>query len=517
MQSMYYIYFLVIPLVAYMLIRTFRSRSKWKKDNAHFEAQALAQRLKLQIEKGEPTFNLVMTDRTMPGAPRTKEVVLRGTPYNHPFVISYYDERYTEEGLLERRHYHTFDSYLLMSTEADLPAFEIMNKQAITGSDSTTTTNLPEQLFGDTALDQHLLLKTADPVLGPKLAPLLGSLVSVPYVHLVSQGRDLRYIMTEIGMMTAMYQIDAIVYVMESVACYFEGKPVPGMLTNMTATDNPSTTGLPSTPSSAGIPVSQLSPSTQVPMPCKVCGAPMKEISSGALNEPVRMKCLYCDAEENLPAESLERVTALRARLAQMKWAQSAEQATAQAFAMVSERGLWIAPILLLLVYFGYQVKQAYDLIQNNSNQTAQTLGEILAGQGLMMGLMLGALFGVLAMFLTYRFSGRKTLLARPPLEPNHPMRCRQCGGDLPNQVGPFVTCAFCRAQNLVTQDIARNQAVLLDQEVKEYRRRAAEQAGEFKKTVSGAVNRYYVAIGAGVALGIGLYVLARFLLPHLL
>lgn len=516
MQSMYYIYFLVIPLFAYMLIRTFRSRAKWKKDNAHFEAQALAQRLKLQIEKGAPAFNLVMTDRTMPGAPRTMEVVLRGTPYSHPFVISYYDERYTEEGLIERRHYHTFDSYLLMSTEASLPAFEIMNRQAITGSESTATTAFPEQSFGDAALDQHLILKSPDPALGPKLAPLLSSLLPVPYVHLVSQGQDLRYTMTEIGMMTAMYQIDAIVYVMESMACHFEGKPVPGMLHDTVAADVPAAAGAVS-PVQSGTPVTSLSPSTQVPMPCKVCGAPMKEISSGALNEPVRMKCAYCDAEENLPAESMERVTALRTRLAQMKWAQSAEQTTAQAFAMVGERGLWIPGILVLLVFFGYQVKQAYDLFQKNSHQNAQVLGEILSNQGLMMGLLLGALFGTLAMFFTYRFSGRKTLLARPPLEPNHPMRCRQCGGDLPNQVGPFVTCAFCRAQNLVTKDIARNQAALLDQEVKEYRKRAAEHAGEFKKTVSGAVNRYYVAIGMGVGIGIGLYLLARFLLPYLL
>lgn len=228
MQPMYYLYFLLIPVVLYMVIRGYRSRSKWMKENTQFQVGEVAKRLKLNLIKGDPGFNLVMTGRQDQGAPQEVHVLLQGTPYDHPFQFSYYDKRWTEYGVLEKKWYQQFDASFWVTTATDVLPFELMFRNPNQMGAPMKKSNLPEQSFGQADLDENFVLYTHHKELAKQFVPLLGPLQSGGYVHFWGQGREIRFVMTEFGMMTAMYQLDALIHVLESMACLAEGKPALG-------------------------------------------------------------------------------------------------------------------------------------------------------------------------------------------------------------------------------------------------------------------------------------------------
>lgn len=526
---MYYLYFLLIPLVLYMLIRGFRSQRKWLKDNSQFQVGEIAKRLKLQIIKGDPSFNLVMTGRQNPGAPTEVSVLLQGKPYEHAFELSYYDKRWTEHGILEKKLYQNFESYFSVETSVEVLQFELMLQNPNQIGAPSQVTSLPKQTFGNSDLDEAFVLYTNNQELAQKLVPILHSLLSSSYLHIVGQGHKIRFVMTEFGMMTAMYQLDALVHALESMACVFEGKPALGTysgivtsseLASVESSTTQNTLNLSSMDNQRVSVSGYQEPSTQIPIPCKGCGAPMKEMAATHLTDKVQVVCEYCHAKEELPTEQKQRVLALRTRLTQLKWAESANDAASTMFNQVSEKGIWLPAILFLLLMMGLQGYQVYEQFQKNRNLTvnrAQILGEIFGWQFMMIGILFGVILGMVAMWLTYRTAIRPKLLARPPLHPDQALRCRHCGGDLPKAVGPFIPCNFCNAQNLVTPEIARNQASLLEKEIHLYQKRATEQGKQNQKTVKTATHWYYYALIGGVVFGVLLSQLVKWLLPRFL
>jgi hypothetical protein len=85
----------------------------------------------------------------------------------------------------------------------------------------------------------------------------------------------------------------------------------------------------------------------------------------------------------------------------------------------------------------------------------------------------------------------RPRILARAPREPGAPVRCRVCGGDLPPGHGAWIECRYCHAMNLVTPEIARDRARLLEAETREYELRARGAAvllAEHVRLMSGGI-----------------------------
>ena len=105
-----------------------------------------------------------------------------------------------------------------------------------------------------------------------------------------------------------------------------------------------------------------------------------------------------------------------------------------------------------------------------------------------------GYLSGYVGMSRGYRRAVKPLLRARPPTAPGLAIRCRSCGGDLPNVNAratarlysdatsglpnvnaPEVVCRYCGASNLLDHELATRAGELLQAEISAYQARAAK------------------------------------------
>jgi hypothetical protein len=90
------------------------------------------------------------------------------------------------------------------------------------------------------------------------------------------------------------------------------------------------------------------------------------------------------------------------------------------------------------------------------------------------LGFTLSFPFALLVGRFSYGRSVRPLLAARPPFYPGASMRCRACGGDLPLVRDAFVSCRFCRTQNVLAKETGDQARRHLDAEVAAHRARAS-------------------------------------------
>ena len=113
-----------------------------------------------------------------------------------------------------------------------------------------------------------------------------------------------------------------------------------------------------------------------------------------------------------------------------------------------------------------------------------------------------------------YRRHIRQHLFARPPRQPGHPTRCRACDGDLPDTRDPFVACAYCNTQNLVTPEIQRDRERLLAEELAFYRHRAQGTVAATTRGASRMSRTFAICVVAAYGAMIALAYLGEALLP---
>jgi hypothetical protein len=261
----------------------------------------------------------------------------------------------------------------------------------------------------------------------------------------------------------------------------------------------------------------------QFPIPCQRCGASMVvEPPSSVLASPMA-RCGYCGAVESVPAEAAERVRTLRLRLAQIRFAEQAEEAPA--IAMARTLSMWkqvSLPMigvmgLLLVVVSGANVAN----VALSGSATAAMLVQMAlmpVGGLLLLSVVTG---GFLWSMRAFAAELRPALDARPPLAEGAPLRCRGCGSALPTQGNEgIVPCAFCGASNVVSADIARERHARLEVETQHYAQRLAGHRVRLDEATRRYTRRVYLASGVAAALCItatlGLSVLGA-LLPRLL
>lgn len=248
-------------------------------------------------------------------------------------------------------------------------------------------------------------------------------------------------------------------------------------------------------------------PSEQIPIPCKRCGAPMREEAQVAVLAAPRVLCGFCGATETLPAEPAERVRALRTRLAQLRWAEQAEEAPAIALSRTLE--MWKQHSLPMVLGMGALMLvasgiQAVSVLSGDLSPltVARVVITPLGGIAVLASVTLGFLWGM----REYARDVRPALEARPPREEGSPLRCRACGGDLPSRgLEGFVACAYCNAPNMVTPAIAQERRVRLDRELEGFTRRMAGQRIRMDEAASRYKRRLYTAMGIGVGISLTL------------
>ena len=218
-------------------------------------------------------------------------------------------------------------------------------------------------------------------------------------------------------------------------------------------------------------------------VPCRRCGAPLREEGDSHLARAVTMRCAHCGETELLPRDTAERVLAVRALRAERRWAEDAARGPALAYLRIMERGgMFVAPYLFAAVIAAASVATA--------RLTLYTL--------LPIGIIGGAACGTYVAFRLSRARLRATLtpLIRAfPGPPGRPARCRRCGGELPPGASAFVACAYCDAPNLTF--IAASEHVVVRDEARLYAHETAAEVARAGRFVSRAFTLAF-AIGAG-------------------
>jgi predicted amidophosphoribosyltransferase len=214
-----------------------------------------------------------------------------------------------------------------------------------------------------------------------------------------------------------------------------------------------------------------------VPILCRRCGAPTEP------RHDMSLVCRHCGQVDQLPPDALGRALDIKNRLASAAASVAQLDGVESALASIFEqRGAFLRvtgpwPVLAAIVI-------AYAAIN-----AVTTLGALprAVPDSVRLQLLVGAAYGPLFVLgiavsfpvallvgrTRYRMRVRPLLLARPPLAPGAAMRCRGCGAPLSPTREAFSRCRHCQTQNLVTDEVARQQGRLLAEEAASYRARA--------------------------------------------
>lgn len=254
--------------------------------------------------------------------------------------------------------------------------------------------------------------------------------------------------------------------------------------------------------------------SQQIPILCARCGGAATPADDGGLT------CPFCGHADRLPDDQLgralelkRRVTAAANKVAQLRGMESALGHIFESRgAFVRAAGPWLVLAPAILVY---SLVSSWPHIEKAPPEfRAGLIANALLGPMFVAGVLFAIVFALAAGRFHYRRTVRPLLFARRPRAPGLPVRCRACGGDLPDQRGPFIACAFCATHNLVTPEVQRHDARLLEEEERFHREHAHRVVAQASR---GAVHMSrFLVIGVAIAYAgmIGLAYLASALLP---
>lgn len=235
----------------------------------------------------------------------------------------------------------------------------------------------------------------------------------------------------------------------------------------------------------------------------------MVEETQVAILGPVTMRCGFCQATEDLPREPADRVTRLRARLAQIRWAEGAEEGPAIALTRTLE--WWRTHTLPMVVGMGALVcvsslMQVVHVFELPPGLRISALVSALIAPLHVAAVFGGVTIGFLWSMREFIAEVRPAVEARAPMTPGSPMRCRACGGELPpGRGGGFVRCGFCAAENLVTDAIAKEREARLDRELRNRHERAAGVQVRMREGTARYTRRLYTAMGVSVGISLAL------------
>lgn len=200
----------VFPLIAfgvvgYLAYQRFRGAGQLEQQHTQFRVSSLAERLRLNVVAGDPSFNLFIRQANVDvargpadGRPIHVEVRLEGAPNGTPLTLQYLYrvEQETGIGLVTWRTW--FDCRMALTPPRPFPPFEVISRSAPLGPIARTQA-LPVQSTGNPAIDATYEVATNDPAeaqyLGQHLAPF--AQFANAGVHLVGDGRSIAYVMKQ--------------------------------------------------------------------------------------------------------------------------------------------------------------------------------------------------------------------------------------------------------------------------------------------------------------------------------
>lgn len=197
----------------------------------------------------------------------------------------------------------------------------------------------------------------------------------------------------------------------------------------------------------------------------------MQVVADVGAHGAVALFCGYCHQREALPPDAAERVRYLQHRLALLKQARESDEAPLRAVAML--RRAWLPALVLFAGMTGHQLYQNVTLARSLQKTAPEAVEYMVAPLTFQLAIFGGYVCGYLGMSLAYRRAVRPLLLAKPPVAAGVALRCRSCGGDLPDVNAPHVICGYCAAHNLLDRQVTERASQLLQEEIAAYQARA--------------------------------------------
>ncbi|MBL8602373.1 MAG: hypothetical protein JNK72_10665 [Myxococcales bacterium] len=229
--------FVVLLVVGAMWFNGRRMRAQFLSDNPQYGLGVLAQRLGLQLVQGDPGYNLLVNNRDtqvaaavpliagMTGNTPAVEALATGQHRGHPVRFVFYDQTRVEKGVLETVYTRTFSCSIEVGVAAAVPPFELVLRNENEYLRTEQRLDAPAQPFGHHALDPVLVLRSIEPRVAPVLAPVLGALMAMGYVHILGEGQSVRFVFTALGASTGLYYAETVLQVLLAIADVLEGKP----------------------------------------------------------------------------------------------------------------------------------------------------------------------------------------------------------------------------------------------------------------------------------------------------
>lgn len=206
----YPFYVLIFPAVAvgymfYMRSRQKQQTAQFDQQYSNYRAGELATRLGLQLVKGDPNFNFMVThaNAAVARGATDKEAVhidieLSGQPFGAPLSLIYLNRQERETGFSSTTYKTWFDCRMSVTTKQAFPPFEVTSRKTAIGAIVKQQT-LPEVATGNPAVDAEFSVTTQEPALAQLLGQVLPEFVALGSagVHLVGDGQRVSFIMNQ--------------------------------------------------------------------------------------------------------------------------------------------------------------------------------------------------------------------------------------------------------------------------------------------------------------------------------
>jgi len=206
----YPFYVLIFPALAVGYMFYMRSRHKqqtvqFDQQYSNYRAGELATRLGLQLVKGDPNFNFMVThaNASVARGATDKQAVhvdieLSGQPFGAPLSLTYLNRQERETGFSSTTYKTWFDCRMAATTRQPFPPFEVTSRKTPVGAIVKQQT-LPEVRTGNPAVDAEFAVMTHEPALAQLLGQVLPEFVALASagVHLVGDGQRVSFIMNQ--------------------------------------------------------------------------------------------------------------------------------------------------------------------------------------------------------------------------------------------------------------------------------------------------------------------------------
>jgi hypothetical protein len=221
---------------------------------AHMRAGEVAQRLGMRIVEGDPEHNLVtrsvlpsvqnigtargflnqMAAAQVGGTLGEFKLRMIGEPYGAQAELVLYVREDLSPGFTHNTTTTWSDCRITIHARTGVVPFDLRLRQEMTGLESRRDCDeprMPQQSFGDVALDQRFLIETHDPALPRRIAGALGPIAQgIPYVHVVGAGNHVSFVMTPQTVIASATCFEQVLHALVSIAAIHEGRAVPGAL-----------------------------------------------------------------------------------------------------------------------------------------------------------------------------------------------------------------------------------------------------------------------------------------------